>query len=195
VAGTVEWDRRARDYTGLAERVRRAGADGVYLAGYAIADNGARLIRDLRGRLRPRVPILAPDGFNEPAALVEGAGARAEGVVITLSAIPTQKLPPAGLRFAREFEQRFGALPCCYSVYAAQATHALLDAIAASDGSRAGVLRNLLRTRVHGGLLGDLAIDRYGDTTLTDIAVYRVHGARLRLAATIRPSTDLLDRR
>jgi hypothetical protein len=57
------------------------------------------------------------------------------------------------------------------------------------------VLRNLLRTRVHGGLLGDLAIDRYGDTTLTDIAVYRVHGARLRLAATIRPSTDLLDRR
>jgi branched-chain amino acid transport system substrate-binding protein len=194
-AGTVEWDRRARDYTGLAERVRRAGADGVYLAGYAIADNGARLIRDLRGRLRPRVPILAPDGFNEPAALVEGAGARAEGVVITLSAIPTQKLPPAGLRFAREFEQRFGALPCCYSVYAAQATHALLDAIAASDGSRAGVLRNLLRTRVHGGLLGDLAIDRYGDTTLTDIAVYRVHGARLRLAATIRPSTDLLDRR
>jgi branched-chain amino acid transport system substrate-binding protein len=195
VAGTGEGDRRARDYTGLAERVRRAGADGVYLAGYAIADNGARLIRDLRGRLRPRVPILAPDGFNEPAALVEGAGARAEGVVITLSAIPTQKLPPAGLRFAREFEQRFGALPCCYSVYAAQATHALLDAIAASDGSRAGVLRNLLRTRVHGGLLGDLAIDRYGDTTLTDIAVYRVHGARLRLAATIRPSTDLLDRR
>jgi branched-chain amino acid transport system substrate-binding protein len=195
VAGTEEWDRRARDYTRLAERVRRAGADGVYLAGYAIADNGARLIRDLRGRLRPRVPILAPDGFNEPAALVEGAGARAEGVVITLSAIPTQKLPPAGLRFAREFEQRFGALPCCYSVYAAQATHALLDAIAASDGSRAGVVRNLFRTRVHGGLLDDFAIDRYGDTTLTDIAVYRVHGARLRLAATIRPSADLLDRR
>jgi hypothetical protein len=48
---------------------------------------------------------------------------------------------------------------------------------------------------VHSGLLGDLAIDRYGDTTLTDIAVYRVHAARLRLAATIRPSTDLSDRR
>jgi branched-chain amino acid transport system substrate-binding protein len=194
-AGTDQWDRHGRDYRRLAERVRRAGADGVYVAGYAIADNGARLIRDLRGKLGPRVPILAPDGFNEPAALVEGAGARAEGVVITLGAIPTQKLAPAGLRFAQEFEQRFGALPCCYSVYTAQATHALLDAIAASDGSRAGVLRNLFRTRVHGGLLGDFAIDRYGDTTLTEIAVYRVHGARLRLAATIRPSTDLLDRR
>ena len=117
-------------------------------------------------------------------------------MVITLAAIPTQKLPPAGLRFAREFEQRFGALPCCYSVYSAQATHVVLDAIAASDGSRAGVLRNLFRTRVRGGLLGDFAIDRYGDTTLTDIAVYRVHGARLRLGA--RRSgrrADLLDRR
>jgi branched-chain amino acid transport system substrate-binding protein len=195
VAGMDEWDRRARDYRRLAQRIRRAGADGVYVAGYAIADNGARLIKDLRAKLGSGVPILSPDGFNEPAALVEGAGAGAEGVVITLAAIPTQKLPPAGLRFAQEFEQRFGALPCCYSVYTAQATHALLNAIAASDGSRAGVLRNLFRTRVRGGLLGDFAIDRYGDTTLTEIAVYRVHGARLRLATTITPSTDLLNRR
>ena len=57
------------------------------------------------------------------------------------------------------------------------------------------MLRNLLGTRVRGGLLGDFSIDRHGDTTLTDIAVYRVHGARVRLATVIRPSTDLLDRR
>jgi branched-chain amino acid transport system substrate-binding protein len=195
VAGTDQWDRRAHDYRRLADGIRRTGADSVYLAGYAVADNGAQLIKDLRRKLGPGAAILSPDGFNEPAALVEGAGILAEGVIITIAAIPTQKLPAAGLRFAREFEQRFGALPCCYSVYTAQATHALLNAIAASDGSRAGVLRNLFRTRVRGGLLGDFAIDRYGDTTLTEIAVYRVHGARLRLATTITPSTDLLDRR
>jgi branched-chain amino acid transport system substrate-binding protein len=195
VTGMEQWDRRAHDYTRLAQRIRRAGADAVYLGGYAVADNGPRLVKDLRATLGPDVPILAPDGFNEPAALVEGAGTAAEGIVVTLAAIPTSKLPPAGLRFARQFKQRFGAVPCCYSVYTAQATYAALDAIARSDGSRAGVLRNLIRTRVHGGLLGDFAIDRYGDTTLTDIAVYRVHGARVRLATTIRPSTDLLDRR
>jgi branched-chain amino acid transport system substrate-binding protein len=195
VAGMDRWDRRARDYTRLAHRIRRAGADAVYLGGYATADNGPRLVKDLRAALGAHVPILAPDGFNEPAALVEGAGSAAEGVVITLAAMPTSKLPPAGQRFARQFQQRFGALPCCYSVYTAQATDAALDAIARSDGSRAGVLRNLFRTRVRGGLLGDFAIDRHGDTTLTDIAVYRVHGARVRLATTIRPSTDLLDRR
>jgi branched-chain amino acid transport system substrate-binding protein len=195
VAGMDRWDRRARDYKRLALRIRSAGADAVYLGGYAVADNGPRLVKDLRATLGRDVPIVAPDGFNEPAALVEGAGAAAEGVVVTLAAIPTSRLPPAGLRFARQFQQRFGALPCCYSVYSAQATYAALDAIARSDGSREGVLRNLFRTRVRGGLLGDFTIDRYGDTTLTDIAVYRLHGARARLATTIRPSTDLLERR
>jgi branched-chain amino acid transport system substrate-binding protein len=195
VARVDRWDSRAHDYRRLAQRVRRSGADGVYLAGFAVADNGGRLIKDLRAALGPGTPILAPDGFNEPASLVEAAGIATEGVVITIAAMPTAKLPPAGARFAREFEQRFGALPCCYSVYAAQATHVLLDAIAASDGSRAGVLRNLFRTQVRDGLLGDFTFDRYGDTTLTQVAVYRIHGARLRLAATISPSADLLDRR
>jgi branched-chain amino acid transport system substrate-binding protein len=195
VAGVRQWNGRARDYKQLADRVRRSGANGVYLAGFAVADNGGRLIHDLRWALGPSAPILAPDGFNEPAALVEAAGLATEGVVITIAAIPTPKLPPAGARFAREFEQRFGALPCCYSVYTAQATHVLLDAIADSDGSRASVLRNLFRTQVRDGLLGDFAIDRYGDTTLTQVAVYRIHGARLSLATTISPSPDLLDRR
>ena len=195
VAGMDEWDRRARDYTRLAQRVAaraRTASTSPAMRSPTTARGSSRICV---GKLGPDFPILSPDGFNEPAALVEGAGARAEGVVITLAAIPTQELPPAGLRFAREFEQRFGALPCCYSVYSAQATHVLLDAIAASDGTRAGVLRNLFRTRVRGGLLGDFAIDRYwrhdadGDR--------RVPGARarLRLATTIRPSTDLLDRR
>jgi branched-chain amino acid transport system substrate-binding protein len=195
VAGTGQWSGRAANYEQLASRVRRSHADVVYLAGLAVSDNGGQLIKDLRAALGPDPLIMAPDGFNEPASLVEVAGAAVEGTVITLAAIPTARLPRAGARFAREFEQRFGALPCCYSVYAAQATHVLLDAIAASDGTRAGVLRNLFRTRVDDGLLGDFTVDRFGDTSLTTIAVYRIHGARLKLAATISPSTDLLDRR
>ena len=196
VAGMDEWDRRARDYTRLAQRVGRAGADGVYLAGYAIADNGARLIKDLRvASSGPTSRSSRPTASTSPP---RSWRARARGPRAWSSPWPRSRrrsCRPRALRFAREFEQRFGALPCCYSVYTAQAAHVLLDAIAASDGTRAGVLRNLFRTRVRDGLLGDFAIDRYGDTTLTEIAVYRVHGARIRLATTITPSADLLDRR
>jgi ABC-type branched-subunit amino acid transport system substrate-binding protein len=194
IAGGGSWDRRARDYEDLAARIRRAGADGVYLGGYAV-DNGGQLVRDLRDELGPRVRIVTPDGFNQPERIIEGARDRAEGLVITIASLPARALPPNGRRFARDFERRFGALPCCYSVHAAQATDIVLDAIAKSDGSRAAVLRNIFRTRVRDGLLGTFELDRYGDTTLRKIGVYAIRGGKLRYVTAISPPAELLARR
>lgn len=193
IAGSARWDRRANGYARLGSRIRKAGADGVYLGGYAI-DNGAHLIRDLRDALGPRTPIVAPDGFNQPERIVEGAGDRAEGVITTISSLPARALPPNGRRFAAEFKRRFGSLPCCYSVQAAEATNVVLNAVAKSDGTRASVLRNIFRTRVRDGLLGSFELDRYGDTTLRKIGVYRIEGGRLRYVAAISPAPELLAR-
>jgi ABC-type branched-subunit amino acid transport system substrate-binding protein len=46
-----------------------------------------------------------------------------------------------------------------------QATAVLLEAIAASDGTRASVTTNLFRTRVSNGMLGSFEFDENGDTT------------------------------
>jgi branched-chain amino acid transport system substrate-binding protein len=192
--GTASWNAKANSYRELARRIRRAGADAVYVAGY-ITSNGPRLIRDLRAGLGADVQILAPDGFNQPTALVEGAGARAEGLVITLAAAPTSALPPAGRRWAEQFERRWGAKPCCYAVHAGEAARIVMDAIAHSDGNRAQVLDNLRRMRVRGGLVGDFRFDEFGDTSLTTIAVYRIRGAKTRFERTIDVPRELLTRR
>ena len=71
----------------------------------------------------------------------------------------------------------------------------MLDAIADSDGSRAQVLENLFDARVDGGYIGDFEIDRYGDTTLNTIAVYRIVDGRLRFQTAITPPAELLARR
>jgi branched-chain amino acid transport system substrate-binding protein len=194
IAGTAPWDRRAHGYAQLAKRIRRSGADGVYLGGYAI-DNGARLVRDLRDELGAAVAILSPDGFNQPERIVEGAGDRADGLVVTIASVPARALPPNGRRFAREFERRFGALPCCFSVHTAEAMNVVLDAITQSDGSRPSVLRNIFQTRVRDGLLGSFELDRYGDTTLRKVAVYRILAGRLRYVTPISPAPELLARR
>jgi branched-chain amino acid transport system substrate-binding protein len=193
IAGNEGWDPRARSYGSLAERIRRSGADAVYLAGYAI-ENGPRLLRDLRAGLGRRVLVMGPDGFNMPAPLVEKAGAAADGLVLTLASLPVAPLPPAGRRFARDFEQRFGVLPCCYAVNAGQVMAVVLDAIAKSDGTRASVLRHLFRTHIRHGLLGDVAVDRYGDSSVRSIAVYRIRAARARFVTAITPSGELLAR-
>jgi branched-chain amino acid transport system substrate-binding protein len=193
VAGTGQWDPKASDYRALAERVGRAGADTLYVGGYPF-DHGPRLVKTLRETLGSEAQIIAPDAWNN-LAVVEGAGAAAEGFSPTIGVLPNDQLPPAGREFAAEFEKRFEARPCCFSVHTAQTAHMMLDAIADSDGSRGRVLENLFDARVEDGYVGDFEIDRYGDTTLNTIGVYRIEGGQLRFETAIRPPAELLARR
>ena len=50
-----------------------------------------------------------------------------------------------------------------YAIYGGQAAQVMLDAIAASDGSRADVIKKLFETNVTDGLLGSFKIDENGD--------------------------------
>ncbi|MEA2132460.1 MAG: branched-chain amino acid transport system substrate-binding protein [Solirubrobacteraceae bacterium] len=191
---SFKWNPRAHTYAPLAARLRRAGADAVFLGG-VVDNNGAKLIKDLRDGLGRRLAIFGGDGFNQPATIVEGAGSRAEGVVVAIASVPNRMLPPAGRRFAAQFERRFGARPCCFAVHTGEAARVLLDAIAGSDGSRDAVLDRLFRTRVRDGLLGSFAFDRYGDTSFSTQALYRIERGKLRFVTTLSPSADLLSRR
>ena len=71
IAGSGRWDHRARSYRGLAREIGRSKADGVFLGGVIDAPTP---VRDLRAVLGPRVPILAPDGFSDFAALIKDTG-------------------------------------------------------------------------------------------------------------------------
>jgi branched-chain amino acid transport system substrate-binding protein len=194
VAGREKWNPKAHNYRALADRVRRSGAEAVYLGGY-VFNNGPRVIKDLRTALGPRAELMGPDAFNNLDALVEGAGAAAEGFAPLIGVLPNRELPDPGREFADAFDKRFGSRPCCFSVHAAQAARMMLDAIAASDGSRSEVLDHLFRTPADDGYVGNFNIDRYGDTTLRTVGVYRVEGGRLRFQTAITPPADLLPRR
>lgn len=191
--GTSQWSARARSYRPLAERIGTARAEAVFVAG-DVSANGPKLIADLASGLGRDVQLMAGDAFNLPAAIVEAAGAGAEGLSITIAVLPNSSLPPAGRRFAAGFERRYSQRPCCFSVHDAQGTQMLLDAIARSDGSRSQVTQNLMASRVRDGLLGSFAIDRNGDTTLNTIGVYRIRNGTLRFETAISPAPDLLGR-
>ncbi len=194
VVGRAKWDAGDPNYRELADRVRRAEADTVYLGGY-ISSNGARLVKDVRTALGPKAQLIGPDGFYQVSTIVEGAGDKAEGFTATIAVLPVTKLPPAGRKFAAEFEKRYAAQPCCFSVHYAQAAEIVLDAIGDSDGSRGEVTQNLLETRVDDGLIGDFRFDRHGDTTLNTLAVYRIEDGKGRFHSAISPPAKLLARR
>jgi branched-chain amino acid transport system substrate-binding protein len=180
VVGRDTWDPEAESYTDLVRRIARSRAEAVFIGGL-LDTNAARVVRDLRARLGTSVDLLAPDGLKNPGGatsltlLRSQAGQAALGVYVSLVGAVTERLPPAGTRFARRFgKTQAGVAIQPVAVYAAQATEVLLDAIARSDGTRASVLEELFATRVRGGLLGSFAFDANGDITESPVTILRV---------------------
>jgi DNA-binding SARP family transcriptional activator/ABC-type branched-subunit amino acid transport system substrate-binding protein len=190
VVGLARWNPRARSYTSLVNGVEEARPDGVFLGGALIGNEG-RLIRELRAAL-PRARLLAPDGFAMTDVLVDSAGSAAEGMTMTIAGTPPNALGAGGRRFVAGLAEDLGVTPETYSVYAAQAAEVLLDAIARSDGTRTSVVRQLFRTRVRGGIVGDFSLTGSGDTTARAIAVYRMERGRQKLFRVLSPARELV---
>jgi branched-chain amino acid transport system substrate-binding protein len=191
VVGVRPWKPRARRYTTLARTIRHARVDGVFVGGQLV-NNGGRLVADLRAVLGSRVRLLGSDGMGPPSALMQRAGRAAEGVTLTKPDIPRRFLNEPGRRFHDAVRERTGKDPCCYTMHAGQAADVLLDAIAASDGTRRSVTARVLRTRVRDGVLGDFAFDRNGDITLRRIFVHQIRRGELTFVMAITPGADLL---
>jgi ABC-type branched-subunit amino acid transport system substrate-binding protein len=174
IAGSASFSPETQDAAGLAERVARSGANGVFIAGLG-SPGGGEVLKAVRARVGTGVRITSPDPFVPIADVLDFVGPAARGLYFSSTDIPPSAQPPAGRRFARDY----GALnPPVFGLLAsAQATELVLDAVARSDGTRASVLEEVRRARVRDGILGDFRIDRYGDITPARLGIYRVTGA------------------
>jgi DNA-binding SARP family transcriptional activator/ABC-type branched-subunit amino acid transport system substrate-binding protein len=172
VADAATWNPRDRSFDRLARRVAAAQPEAVLLTGAGPPHVDA-LLRDLRARLGRRVALIASDGFWG----VSGPGA--EGMYIGNYGIPNSELPPKGRRFLAELEAAGGEPgPDFSAAYGAQVAEILLDAIARSDGTRSSVTRELFRTEVEDGILGDIRFDENGDLVEGPVTIYRIVGKR-----------------
>jgi branched-chain amino acid transport system substrate-binding protein len=168
-AGIAGWDWKRRRYGPLVHRVRAARPDGLVVCGLLDTDAGA-VLRAIRPVLRPDAPVAGCEGLLPSSLLFRNAGGAARGIYVTQAGLSVTTLPAAG----RAFAQRLGQDVNVYAVYAAAATEALLDAIAASDGTRALVSANLMKTRVIQSLIGPYAIDANGDPDPAPVSAFRL---------------------
>jgi ABC-type branched-subunit amino acid transport system substrate-binding protein len=176
VAGSAAYDPDAKSYEALARRVARSGAQGVFMAGFAGAEVAARLVKALRASLGQSAVIMAPDPLGPVPDLLKLAGPAAHGLYMSFLDVPpsAREGSPAGRSFARDYGTLDDPVPGVLT--AAQATDIVLDAIARSDGTRASVLKELRAVEVKDGLLGDFRLDRHGDITPAQLAIFRVSG-------------------
>jgi DNA-binding SARP family transcriptional activator/DNA-binding beta-propeller fold protein YncE len=174
IAGSGRWNPTGTGFAALAEHVRRARADGVFLAGLS-GSNGGPLVRTLRGRLGARVPLIAANPFGPVDFIFDSSYGAAKDLYISSPGLPIDHLGPRGRQFLREFKATQPGIPIrSEAVYAAAATEVLLDAITRSHGTRASVSRQLLATRINDGIIGPVRFDANGDIIAPPVTIMRI---------------------
>jgi len=191
VVGFTAWDGKASSYEALAVKIKASGAQGVFLGGL-ICENGGKLIKDIRAGVASSVHIMMPDGFTPVSATVQGAGTAAEGATVSVAGLPNSALKGAGAAFVKAFSKADHQPPDPYSVYAAQAAEVVVAAIAASDGTRADISKQLFKVNLKGSILGNVSFNANGDVTSNPVTIYKVKGGKSTTYRVIVPPKTLV---
>jgi branched-chain amino acid transport system substrate-binding protein len=175
IAGVRRFDPQTNSFASAADVVARARPDGVVLGADPL-HGGDLMLKALRARLDPRIPILAHFFFGNVPDVLHRVGPAAKNVYVATNDLSRAALPltPA----ARRFEGDLGGAATQFSgvLEAGQAAELVVHAIARSDGSRASVLRALRASKVKNGLLGTFGFDRNGDNTAAPVPIMRITG-------------------
>ena len=196
VAGFEAWDPKASSYEALFRKIGGTDADAVFLGGL-IDENGAQVIKDKVAVLGPNdgeVKLFAPDGFTTQQTIDEAPEA-APGMFMSVAGVPIDEFQGAGAEFAEKLKPRIGGKPVDpYAIYGAQAAQIMIDAIAASDGSRADVIAKMFEAEVTDGYLGSFEINDTGDPSGAEGAVvgFTIYRAtdKLETVKTISPKPE-----
>ena len=192
VTGFSAFDPKASDYTALATKIKGTGADALYIGGL-VCENGGKLIKDMRSTLGPKVKLILPDGFTPISAVAQGAGAAAEGAYVSVAGVPNSKLKGAGKAFLAAFtKQLHGTPPDPYAVYAAQAMVVMLNAISKSNGTRASVVQQILKTNLTNSITGTVRFNAQGDVQGGPVAIYRIKAGKSTDYAVLYPPNSLV---
>jgi branched-chain amino acid transport system substrate-binding protein len=173
VVGFEAWDPKASNYEALMRKIGQSGADGVFLGGL-IDENGAQVIKDKVKVLgdNETVKLYMPDGFTTQQTIDESGVENTRGAFFSVAGVPAEEFTGRGAEFVEEFQEVLGDEPIDpYAVYGAQAAQVLLDAIAASDYTRAGVIEQMFAVTVEDGFLGSFSFSENGDPELASGAV------------------------
>jgi branched-chain amino acid transport system substrate-binding protein len=181
IVADTAWDAKQPNYTALFEGFKDKNPDCVFLGGIN-DNNGEQLIKDKVAVLGPNdgaVKPIAPDGFTGYPSVQKLD--ESQGMYISFAGLPASELIKAGgagAKFVEDFKAKFGHDPAsAYAIYGAAATQYIIKSIAASDGTRKGVLQsafsgNITVTKDESVIGKEFSIDKAsGDVTVRDMSI------------------------
>jgi branched-chain amino acid transport system substrate-binding protein len=200
VVGHEGIDPKAADYKALMTKISTSNAGGppdAIFVGMVVDNNASQLLKDKVAIMgdNTKVKYMGPDGI-QTQAFIDGAGADvAEGAYASVAGLPLtdpSKLTPAGQKFLKDYEAKYGKLTEPYSIYGYEAMNVLLKAIedvcakGGDPSDRKQVRDAVFAIKDFDGVLGKWSFDENGDTTLTDMTIYQVQGGAYKNVGTFK---------
>jgi branched-chain amino acid transport system substrate-binding protein len=194
VLGNDGYDPKAPNYRSLAQKIKGKNPDCLFES--AVQDsNGIQMTKDLLAA-NPSARLYGPDGlaistYTNPK---EGGipASLAPRVKLTVGTLSPDQYPPEGKQFYRDYKTTYHAgHPDPYAIYGYECMSLVLDAIkraGAKGNDRNEVIKQIFATRNRKSVLGTYSIDKNGDSTITDIGLYRIKGGQLTFIKTIKPA-------
>jgi branched-chain amino acid transport system substrate-binding protein len=171
---TEGFDAKSTDYAALAQKIKSAGADVIYI-GSITGQNTGKLWKDLRAAM-PDITIMTGDGVFEKSWYT-GAGASGNGTFLTFGGVGPDQLTGAGKEWFEKYKtDHAGNQPATYTAYgnasAVVALNALKTAKTAND--RWEVLKAAIATKDLDTVVGKVTFDANGDALGGSISAYNV---------------------
>jgi branched-chain amino acid transport system substrate-binding protein len=160
------------DFSATVTKVNSANPDTVFFSGYyPEAGPFARQLRNsgFEGTL------VGPDGVKDPGFL-EGAGAAAEGTLLTCPCIPATE--PAVADFVEAFQAAYGGEPGTYAAEAYDATNVFLQGIADGIDNREDML-TWVNEYDEDGITKHISFDETGEVEDVHIYAYKVENGEI----------------
>jgi branched-chain amino acid transport system substrate-binding protein len=185
VVGSDQVDTSRAGLRSLAARLESLEPNCVLLS--ALDQDRAAAIADTVVDALPSALVFVTAAAGEPAFVARTGGVEVADdpqLTMTLPTLGYRDYPPAGRRFLRAFDRRYGS-GAMQGIWGDAAMSLLLDAVRrASDDGRRGltrtrVTRAIFATRDEHSVLGTFSITPTGDTTLGRYGVYHVADGRL----------------
>lgn len=172
VARTEPVERNATDFSAALDALMERPPDALFYGG--LYTEAAPLLRQARARGFAGL-FLAGDGVKNEDFL-KGAGAAAEGALVSVGGVPLETLPSAA-DFVARFTARYGEPPRPFDHYGYEAARIALAAAAKNGRDRAKAVE-WIRTTRHESMMGPFIFDANGDSLKSLVTILRVERGR-----------------
>jgi branched-chain amino acid transport system substrate-binding protein len=172
VTGTDETaaDGKQDDFSPTVTKAKASGATAFFYGGYY--SNASKLAKQLKDGGFTGT-FVAGDGVKDDG-FIKGAGAAAEGAIVTCPCLPPDKAP----EFAAAYKKAYNSDPATYSAEAYDAANVFLAAIKAGKTSSAD-MNAFIASYDQPGVTKQVKFDAKGEPASVSVWAYKITGGKI----------------